>query len=208
MASLKQLQLLEDRERRERGLPISQTILKPTKSSKSPMLMRHNPETIDNPDRHLMFKNLNEFTLTIPTDDKLAENDEAVEDITSITPDEMSSELLSICEEKEHLVSIILNDIQTFKTHQLSQMSHRTKQIAFQVRSTKPYNLVCFEKKKQKWKKAILICSSASHFQLPCMITPRCMDVASICLWTWRSSPRVTTQILRLQLEYCLIWKF
>jgi len=139
MASLKKLQYLQDREHLECGLPSTHNILRPSSTSnkRSHRLIRNNVEIMENPARNpfcLSFKNLNGGSLSMQSEDEiLSDTDEIIEPSEIISPELTSPELLAIYEEKDQLVTAIIGDIQTLRNYLLSQMSQRTKNLAFQV---------------------------------------------------------------------------
>jgi len=129
MASLKKLQLLQDRECLECGLPTTHNVLRP--SSSNARLSRRNVEIMENPARnpfHLNLKNLSHRSLSMQQSE-----DEIQSEPDEISPELTSPELLTIYKEKDQLVTVILEDIQSLRNYFLSQMSHRTKNLAFQV---------------------------------------------------------------------------
>jgi len=135
MASLKKLQYLQDREHLECGLPSTHNILRPSSTSnkRSHRLIRNNVEIMGNP-FCLSFKNLNGGSLSMQSEDEiLSDTDEIIEPSEIISPELTSPELLAIYEEKDQLVTAIIGDIQTLRNYFLSQMSQRTKNLAFQV---------------------------------------------------------------------------
>lgn len=145
--ALKQLQLLEEKEEKERLAARRPSTEKSPAAPQRPqiMLMRFiensQEENNDNLQSRRKFKNLNKLTLSTTTpafqtdDNEVAEENQTSDNKpVELTPSEMTPALLALCRERELMLCDILRQIYQLRDMQLVEMSYRVRQRALQAK--------------------------------------------------------------------------